>query len=1041
MIPTFSGSGKKARNVNLSGRINSNPFAKASSGYGAPATQSTVAAAQQDRQARQRERERIQAASRIQRSWRRYARESLRKKVLRRAWDEREEKCLERKAEILARGREDPEHRFWPPRYGSEEEAWGQMDLLLEFADFSRHEDIRRLLWKSSRGLSGPIRNDDQMATMLALAKKLLSALALKVILREDRPSASLELNPALEPLIDFEARVATPGTREDKQGLLHVLQKILRNDMSRGMPHLCPRYYRTLASLAPEPTLLSDRAIWQPLTEHLCGSRAALGAAYAALAKYILVIPDLRHILGTSAPHEGFQSCFDNLISLMKAPMLSAELYSWLQRVPSSLDYTKKLDDIDTKGRLALLTHLIYCYRINKSQEVRETYAADPHYVFVVGRLLSSLVDDVQLESTALSDNEAELGEAGKVVPDEFQREQIMSLVDQKSVEGIVAQMGSQQHAMVMDVDTAENGDNKRSLETRELASYVLTLLRMFPRRGDDIRMWLYLGLAQRPQGGQVSNKLDVISYFWSAAARTTVFNEICNHPNRVVHYIQAPSSSPGQRKRTSSDMVIDGDSRDQGIAKNEYDAQWRIILILMELYTFVLKVMDDEEFFSNNMQTSISGRTSQKNALSLRDLQSLTTFLKHLGFTLYYKAAELSDIPDEPESHDLGRLFRINQGEATDVKPERINKPATRYVAGVPGMTLDYVKGLVTGLLRAIYERDSRRPFLPTGHWLMTSQFDMTHFIDAVVEEEERRHKVQVADDEDKSDDSDEEMEAPTRSLIGTSHAQRTRRLEQLQRQQRKASRGRYLQAVAPRLEILQNMPFIIPFKTRVLIFRRFIYMDQVKSRGAIDADFMNMLNPGSGRHQAQIRREHEFEDAYEQFYNLGSALKQPISITFVDRFDAPEAGIDGGGVTKEFLTTVTGQAFKPNNDSINMFSENDQHLMFPNPSALDEQKELLRQAGLKPGDEEWTIAIQDLLQKYEFLGRIIGKCLYENILVDVGFAGFFLLKWALTGGAGQAPKESGYRASLNDLRDFDEGLYQGLVSCSCFTIVSIS
>lgn len=33
---------------------------------------------------------------------------------------------------------------------------------------------------------------------------------------------------------------------------------------------------------------------------------------------------------------------------------------------------------------------------------------------------------------------------------------------------------------------------------------------------------------------------------------------------------------------------------------------------------------------------------------------------------------------------------------------------------------------------------------------------------------------------------------------------------------------------------------------------------------------------------------------------------------------------------------------------------------------------------------------------LDYFEFLGRIIGKALYEGILVDVAFAGFFLSKW---------------------------------------------
>jgi ubiquitin-protein ligase E3 C len=183
---------------------------------------------------------------------------------------------------------------------------------------------------------------------------------------------------------------------------------------------------------------------------------------------------------------------------------------------------------------------------------------------------------------------------------------------------------------------------------------------------------------------------------------------------------------------------------------------------------------------------------------------------------------------------------------------------------------------------------------------------------------------------------------------------------------------------------------------------------------------------------KHHAKIRREHEFDDAFEQFYPLGQGLKEPIQITFVDQFDTVEAGIDGGGVTKEFLTSVTHKAFNPS-DGIDLFVENDQHLLFPNPSAVEEQKELLRLAGIPENSIEFRTQVTELLQRYEFLGRIIGKCLYEGILVDVNFAPFFLRKWALTGGTGSAPKESGYRATLNDLRDLDEGLYQGLVSRS--------
>lgn len=325
------------------------------------------------------------------------------------------------------------------------------------------------------------------------------------------------------------------------------------------------------------------------------------------------------------------------------------------------------------------------------------------------------------------------------------------------------------------------------------------------------------------------------------------------------------------------------------------------------------------------------------------------------------------------------------------------------------------------------------------------MTRYFEMDRFISAVVEEEEHRHQIQESYESYEADgnnrvgmdvdiDNDDD-DSDGFALIGNSHAQQVRRAERLKRQQRKTSRRKQLESVAPRLEILQNMPFFIPFATRVQIFRQFVALDQHRRRGTSDPDMwrfaqMNSVGGDISKHRAKVRREHIFEDAYAHFYELGEGLKEPIQIRFVDKFDTIEEGIDGGGVTKEFLTSVTNEAFGAVNGMEALFIENDQHLLYPNPSAVEERKATLRQAMYKEGSLDWNENIRDLLRRYEFLGRIIGKCLYEGILVDIHFAPFFLLKWALTGGSGSATKESGYRANLNDLRDLDEGLYQGLV-----------
>lgn len=79
-FPTFSGSSRRPRNVNMSGQKNLNPFAATSWTPSAASTASkTVADAQAERRQRQQERDKLRAAESIQRTWRGYrVRRSLR---------------------------------------------------------------------------------------------------------------------------------------------------------------------------------------------------------------------------------------------------------------------------------------------------------------------------------------------------------------------------------------------------------------------------------------------------------------------------------------------------------------------------------------------------------------------------------------------------------------------------------------------------------------------------------------------------------------------------------------------------------------------------------------------------------------------------------------------------------------------------------------------------------------------------------------------------------------------------------------------------
>jgi ubiquitin-protein ligase E3 C len=677
--------------------------------------------------------------------------------------------------------------------------------------------------------------------------------------------------------------------------------------------------------------------------------------------------------------------------------------------------------EQLQPSGRLWLLAHFIALHRLQHRS------SQEPEFLRALSLQLSSCSGEIVGRIDAMDPEVAEESangdsSQGSIVPPLPSpiKDELLSLVNKDSITGLLAKFN---------IDYAKAsaaGEEDASL----LASYALTLLRIFPRRGDEIRMWLYLGSMTTTSGVQVP----ALKFFWQAMIVTNTFSAIRDDSKAALSILR-----PQTRQSTfvsTSDIPR--------------DREWRTILLFLELYTFVLRFTDDEEFLSANNPTfgQQPGPVSRirESALPITDVKALTLFLKNLAFTTYYNAGELSDDDQTSMEGGLGTYFgtnttfsRFQTTETTVARKDTTPRP----FAGIAGMTFNYVRNIVTGVMRMLYERDSRRRFLPKDHWLMTSRFDMEGFITAVVMEEERQHEVrEEGGDPDAEDDAEMEMRGDM-TLVGMARPRRAQQLENLRRQQQRASRKKLLAAVGPRLEVLQNMPFAIPFETRVQIFRQFVLLDQTRRRGGnVDPDIWRMTmvqqsmmqhgpNRGLGRevlgrHHAKIHRDQVFEDAYAQFYDLGEGLKEPIQITFVDKFDTVEAGIDGGGVTKEFLTSITNEAFR-SEDGPNLFITNDQNLLYPNPAALDERRSLMRQAGLTEQSQEWTENIADILKRYEFLGRIVGKCLYEGILVDIGFAAFFLLKWAASGAVGS---EGGYRANINDLRDLDEALYQGLL-----------
>jgi len=119
-------------------------------------------------------------------------------------------------------------------------------------------------------------------------------------------------------------------------------------------------------------------------------------------------------------------------------------------------------------------------------------------------------------------------------------------------------------------------------------------------------------------------------------------------------------------------------------------------------------------------------------------------------------------------------------------------------------------------------------------------------------------------------------------------------------------------------------------------------------------------------------QIRRSHLLQDAFQRLNTLRRDLRRIIRIEFINREGLAEAGIDGGGLFRELITEVIKTVFSPNY-GLFIKTPGSEEWLYPNPSS--------------------SILLDNDLEIFAFLGRLIGKCLFEECLVDVPLAPFFL------------------------------------------------
>ncbi|CAH0480120.1 unnamed protein product [Peronospora belbahrii] len=163
----------------------------------------------------------------------------------------------------------------------------------------------------------------------------------------------------------------------------------------------------------------------------------------------------------------------------------------------------------------------------------------------------------------------------------------------------------------------------------------------------------------------------------------------------------------------------------------------------------------------------------------------------------------------------------------------------------------------------------------------------------------------------------------------------------------------------------KLIHSMPYLVTFPDRVKLFQRLV-----------KADKMIHQNESCSVYRIRIHRGAILEDGLKKLNTIRTSLKKRINVVFVNSAGREEVGIDAGGLFKEFWLDLSNLAFDL---EYGLFLTTHDQLLYPNPNSASSH--FTRES--------------DHLTIFQFVGRILGKALYEGIVVQPKFAHFFLSK----------------------------------------------
>lgn len=201
---------------------------------------------------------------------------------------------------------------------------------------------------------------------------------------------------------------------------------------------------------------------------------------------------------------------------------------------------------------------------------------------------------------------------------------------------------------------------------------------------------------------------------------------------------------------------------------------------------------------------------------------------------------------------------------------------------------------------------------------------------------------------------------------------------------------------------------MPWAVDFHERMRLFRNTLDVERLQIQGSND-----LMSGGPQRSRSvivRVRKTRVLEDGMEALSKVGAAIKDRVIVKYVNEFGEDEAGIDAGGLFKDFVTDLSSRIFDP---SYGLFCTTGAGLLYPNPSA------------------PVLFDVHEMDALYVFLGRVLGKALFENITLQPQFAHFFL---AFMHG------RYNYMGLINDLHTLDPELYKNLMFLKTYEVSGI-